>query len=132
MFENYLLISKITPQTLDQYWLTLVCTVMNTQGRAGNLVGITIPIPCLLPSPPGPLGPIVTPSAQRQNRRMPNHIKILNKKMTIYQIFTSLSAVLKKSTNKIFFNSHDCRFLHLGRCFEAWKPAEKAKKLNRT
>ena len=24
MFENYLLISKITPQTLDQYWSTLV------------------------------------------------------------------------------------------------------------
>ena len=26
MFENYLLISKITPQTFDQYWLTLVCS----------------------------------------------------------------------------------------------------------
>ena len=31
MFENYLLISKITPQTLDQYWSTLVFSKLRSK-----------------------------------------------------------------------------------------------------
>ena len=32
MFENYLLISKNTRQTLDQYWLTLVVSSSTAEG----------------------------------------------------------------------------------------------------
>ena len=37
MFENYLLISKITPQTLDQYWSTLVKNVLLPAGDDGQV-----------------------------------------------------------------------------------------------
>ena len=39
MFENHLLISKITPQTLDQYWSTLVYQDFKSKNIEGT--GIT-------------------------------------------------------------------------------------------